>query len=102
MIARTPRAIEIAARKRAHYEIEGVGFSLKAAFSVAREKGFAGKIETLHWRLTHGARTWDELTAPLANVNESKRVATRAKKREEMQALCADLDARKAALGQTP
>jgi len=81
--------------------IEGERYAtLHALFSTAKGRGFAGGITTFQARLKQGATTWAELLAP---VQEHRgRAATRAAHRAEEKALmaqlCAELDARKAAL----
>jgi hypothetical protein len=81
--------------------IDGQHFGAIAyAFAAARDRGFAGAKTTFATRLKHGATTWAELLAPMKE--DGGRVATcaahRAEEKALMAQLCAELDARKAAL----
>ena len=85
-----------------HFMIEGMNFaSARLVHEAAVSKGFNGSNSTIDARLRSGAKTWAELTAPVndkasraSKVAQTKRARNA---RAEMTALCADLDARKAA-----
>jgi ATP phosphoribosyltransferase regulatory subunit HisZ len=83
--------------------IEGERYAtLHALFSTAKGRGFAGGITTFQARLKQGATTWAELLAPVDTSRtgqaQTARAAHRAEEKALMAQLCAELDARKAAL----
>jgi hypothetical protein len=82
--------------------IDGQHFdAVSHAFAAAKERGFDGGEETFNARLRRGATTWSELLAPVqpnGKNGASKRATHRAEEKALMAQLCAELDARKAAL----
>ena len=81
--------------------IEGMHFpSLRVLCSVAMTRGFTGSSKVIRNRVKAGATTWAELLAPphVNNGNLAKCAERRAKEKALMAQLCAELDARKAAI----
>ncbi len=93
------RFMDAQERKRAHFIIDGEPFmSSREVYTVAVRKGFAGGRSVINNRLARGAAAWSVLLVPAnpkkGNGSRNKAIA----KREEMAAVIAALDARKAAL----
>jgi hypothetical protein len=79
--------------------------SLQTVINMARTRGFTGCDNTIIYRIQHGATTWAELLAPVdegaskgGRVSGQRRATRLAKEKELMAQLCAELDARKAAI----
>ena len=84
--------------------IEGRVFdSMHSVYTVARHNGFTGCEQTISARLRSGATTWKELLAPVKDISNSVKTlhVIRAKRKDEMKQLMAELDARKAALNES-
>lgn len=86
--------------------IDGEHFAcMSHAFAAARARGFAGCSQSFGARLKRGCTTWAELMAPLEAGSrlggqraQITKAAHRAEEKALMAQLCAELDARKAAL----
>lgn len=86
----------------AHYVIEGQMFpSVKSVYLACVDRGFVGCATVISARLKAGCDTWAALSAPKTdkmdrcNAGRAKRLR---ESKEEMARICAELDARKAAL----
>jgi hypothetical protein len=91
------RAIE---RENCHYLIEGMAVStINGVYRIAVSKGYTGSLRLLLYRLNKGVSTWVELcAAPDPKKTEGQKRSQR-KRRDEMTAVIAELDARKKAMG---
>lgn len=82
-----------------HWVIDGEPVeTLKRVFTLCRNRGYDGSLQNLHYRLSNGINTWAELSKP---IDKKKSVVIKelaARKKSEMHAICAELDARKKAL----
>ena len=82
--------------------IDGEHFdSMSFAIASAKHRGFTGSKETFFARVKRGATTWAEILAPVGKqgINSNPgRAAFRAREKAQMAQMCAELDARKAAL----
>ena len=73
----------------------------RAVHAIAVKFGFNGTRSATIGRLRRGANTWAELSSPVDAVKSASRSKTevrRAADRAEMAAICAALDARRAAI----
>lgn len=84
----------------AKYEVAGLLFpNVNAAYSFAQSKGFAGCKTVILERLNRGVQTIEELCAPVSKAGHSElRKAEHKRRHDEMAAVIAALDARKAAM----
>lgn len=85
---------------RAFCVIDGFLYeTLEQLHTAAVARGFDGHPNTLHYRLKKGADTWEKLAAPRRKGSEKKAKTMKKKRqssREEMAALIAAIDSRKA------
>lgn len=89
---------------RTHYVVEGQHYpSVKSIHLACTARGFVGSAAVISARLKAGCDTWAALSAPktdkmdIANAGRAKR---QRESKEEMASLCAELDKRKADLGE--
>lgn len=84
------------------FTIEGDHFdSIQRLHAIAVERGFDGSVGATAGRLRNGASTWAELVVPTLKCavrGAATRKIANAIARAEMAAMCAELDARRAAL----
>lgn len=87
-----------------HYVVEGQMFpSVKSVHLACAARGFVGSEAVISARLKAGCGTWAALSAPktdkmdIANAGRAKRLR---ESKEGMARLCAELDKRKADLGE--
>lgn len=82
------------------FDVEGVRGSARQLFGYAKERmGYKGELETFEQRLRYcGGGTWATLCKPTNTAMSKARKAALGRKREEMAAVIAALDARKKAL----
>lgn len=92
---------------RGHWVVDGQHFpTVATVFGSAQARGYTGTEACIRDRLAKGAKTWADLLRP---VSEAKTAASRAtlrkrhdrrkSERDEMAALMADLDKRRASIG---
>ena len=85
-----------------NYVIDGARCNLASAFELAKQHGFNGSKQTIYRRLIGGASTWEEVARPIAAEVHRKISAGGVRRwsraHEEMAAVIAAMDARKAAL----
>lgn len=89
---------------RAHYVVEGQMFpSVRSVHLACVARGFVGSVQVIRDRLKARCDMWATLSAPKtdkmdrANAGRAKRLR---ESKEEMARLCAELDKRKADLGE--
>lgn len=80
-----------------HWEVEGVALTTGHIFSRCKELGFTGTYARVNSRLHAGHTTWAALCAPVRD--DTVRMSSVQRKREEMRKVIAELDARKAQMG---
>ena len=79
------------------FEVSGLRMSIESIRRQLRDKGFEISPTALHRRLQNGAHTWEQLMAPKKNrgpVGQNRNL----RDKNEMRALIARIDARKATL----
>jgi hypothetical protein len=94
------RKARFTAHEPVHFVIEGKSFgTARQAFYFAKSQREVLCCETtFRARLMTGVDSWERLCAPVDSDPTRKRLATQQRKRDEMAAVIATLDARKAGL----
>lgn len=85
---------------RSHWVVDGAPYpSAPAVFRAACARGFTGEYTAIYNRLMRGDCTWQRLLRPIdERLSAGKKTSAR-KKRDEMAAVIAALDARKKEMG---